>query len=117
MQVVILLLASSGIRIGVIPSLRAGNLDNQKLIVYENSSEEYFTFITIECRKAIDLYLDMTKLYGEELDKKSWLIREQFDVSCPAKPKQLKREVLQYKLYDLCKRRGIETGYCYCTWI
>lgn len=47
-------------------------------------------------------------VYGEKLNDDSYLIREQFDVRCPAKPKQFKREALQYKLYDLCKRCGID---------
>ena len=50
----------------------------------------------------------MRSRYGEKLNDDSYLIREQFDVRCPAKPKQFKREALQYKLYDLCKRCGID---------
>ena len=81
---------------------------SSKLIVYEGFSEEYFTFITPECKQAIDSYLNMRSRYGEKLNDDSYLIREQFDVRCPAKPKQFKREALQYKLYDLCKRCGID---------
>jgi integrase len=110
MRSVILLLASSGIRVGALPFIRLRDLDDKsrKLIVYEGFSEEYFTFITPECKQAIDSYLDMRSRYGEKLNGDSFLIREQFDVRCPAKPKQFKREALQYKLYDLCKRCGID---------
>jgi integrase len=59
MRVVILLLASSGIRIGSTSSLKLGNLEDNKLTVYENTREEYFTFITPECKKAIDNYIDI----------------------------------------------------------
>ncbi|HEX2305826.1 MAG TPA: hypothetical protein VHH33_06025 [Nitrososphaeraceae archaeon] len=40
MRVVILLLASTGMRIGAIPSLKIRNVDNTKIIVYENDKEE-----------------------------------------------------------------------------
>jgi integrase len=81
-------------------------LQNTKLTVYENSIEQYFTFITPECKKVIDSYLNMRSRYGAKLTDNSYLIREQFDVRCPAKPRQFKREALQYKLFDLCKRCG-----------
>ena len=52
--VVILLLASTGMRIGAIPSLRIRNLQDNKIIVYQNAREQYLTFITPECKKAVD---------------------------------------------------------------
>ena len=85
MRVVILLLASTGMRIGAIPELRIGHLldtdpdqddqDNKnthtskkmKIIVYQGTSEEYYSFITPECKKAIHVYLDFRKRYGEKL--------------------------------------------------
>jgi integrase len=39
MRVVILLLASSGMRIGAIPSLRIRNVDKSKVTIYENEKE------------------------------------------------------------------------------
>ena len=68
MRVVILLLSSSGIRIGAIQSIRLRNLKDNRLTVYENDKEEYITFITPECKKAIDDYLDMRLRYGEKLE-------------------------------------------------
>jgi hypothetical protein len=56
-------------------------LQDRKLTVYENDPEEYFTFITPECRRAVDAYLDMRKRYGEVLTPESYLIREQFDTN------------------------------------
>lgn len=85
MRVVIPLLASTGMRIGAIPELRIGHLldtdpdqddqDNKnthtskkmKIIVYQGTSEEYYSFITPECKKAIHVYLDFRKRYGEKL--------------------------------------------------
>jgi integrase len=88
MRVIILLLASTGIRVGAVPFLKLGNLQNTKLTVYENFHEQYFTFITAECKKAIDSYLDMRNSCGEKFTNDSYLIRQQFDVRSPinAKP-------------------------------
>ncbi len=50
----------------------------------------------------------MRSRYGEKLTDESFLIREQFDVKCPAKPKQITKSTLHWKLYDLCRRCGID---------
>ena len=42
MKIVILLMASSGLRSGSIADLRLRNLEENKLTVYENTNEEYF---------------------------------------------------------------------------
>ncbi|MGI0033617.1 MAG: tyrosine-type recombinase/integrase [Nitrososphaeraceae archaeon] len=110
MRVVILLLSSSGVRIGALPSLRLRNLEDNKLTVYENYRQEYFTFITPECKSAIDSYLDMRKRYGEKLDEDSYLIREQFDIRDPfaiQKPKQITHRAIEWRLISLAERCGI----------
>ena len=127
MRVVILLLASSGVRVGAIPSLRLRNLEKvnlgyscgydqhiYKIIVYENEQEEYSTYCTPECLKAIDLYLDMRSRYGEKLNKDSFLIREQFDVRdqfAIRKPisRPLKTISLTYKIKDIAIRAGLRS--------
>jgi integrase len=75
MRAIIFLLASTGMRVGAIPSLRLSNLekveseyyDIYKITVYEGFNEEYITFCTPECKKAIDEYLKMRSQYGEKL--------------------------------------------------
>jgi integrase/recombinase XerD len=86
------------------------DLQGTKLTIYENTSEEYFTFISPECEKALKFYLDMRSRYGEKLTDKSYLIREQFDVrsKVSTNPRQISRTAIQLKLYDLCKRCGID---------
>jgi integrase len=107
LRVVIYILASSGIRIGALPLLHLRNLEDNKLIIYENSNEEYITFTTPECKQAIDAYLDMRSRYGEKITDESYLIREQFDVRNPGKPKAVKAETLERKLYDLSTRSNV----------
>ena len=110
MRVVILLLASSGIRLGAIPTIGLRNLEDNKLTVYENTREEYITFITPECKKAIDFYLDMRSRYGEKLTDSSYLIREQFDIRdqfAIRNPKQVTHKLIQWKLMSLAEKSGI----------
>ena len=85
-RVMILLMCSSGIRIGAFETLRIRNLipidkyHIYQIIVYENTSEQYYTFCSTEARKEIDNYLEFRKRNGEEVIKpESPLIREQFN--------------------------------------
>jgi integrase len=121
MRAIILLLSSSGMRIGAIPSLRLRNLEKisidksmsviYKITVYENDNEEHFTYCTPECAKTIDSYLDMRSRYGEKLDSNSLLIREQFDIRDPfaiSKPVKIGSAItLSNKIIDLGVRAGI----------
>jgi len=109
-RAIILILASTGIRIGALSVLKLKHLQHNKLVIYENTNEEYVTFITPECQKAIDLYIDMRSRYGEKLDPECYLIREQFDVRAPAsfsRPKQTNSATISKKLMDLAQRAGV----------
>ena len=119
MRTVILLLASTGMRIGAIPGLRLRNIEKveidaatsiYKIMVYEGFKEEYITFTTPECTVAIDSYLKMRERYGEKLNTNSFVIREQFDIRDPfaiSKCKEVKANTLTGKLIDLAVRAGI----------
>lgn len=114
-RVIILLMASTGIRIGAIPDLRLRNIEKKsnafyKIAVYENFKQEYFTYCSNECAQAIDLYLDFRKRYGEKLGPDSFLIREQFDVRNQFAiriPIKTRPRTLAFKLMDLAHRVGI----------
>jgi len=119
MRVVILLLASTGMRKGAIPGLRLRNIekisiDNNlsiyKITAYEGFKDEYVTFCSAECAKAIDEYLERRKRYGEKLTASCYLIREQFDVRDPfeiSKCKETKANTITWKLINLAERAGI----------
>jgi integrase len=112
MRVVILLLASSGIRIGAIPALRIRNLEDLKITIYENEKEEYIAFLTPECKKAVDSYIDMRSRYGEKITDNSFLIREQFDIRdnfAIRKSKGIGRGGLQWKLEDISRRSNVRS--------
>jgi len=84
-KIIVLLMASSGIRIGSLPDIRIRNLEKinniYKITIYEGSNSQYYTFCTPECTYFIDAYLEYRKQNGETLNKDSFLIRDQFDIT------------------------------------
>jgi len=116
MRAVILILSSTGARIGAISYLTVGSCeevgDIYKLSIYENEPEEYTVFCTSESRRAIADYLKMRERYGEIILKSSPLIREQFDKRdqfAIAHPHRVKEPALARKLTDLAQAAGIRT--------
>jgi len=84
-KIITLLMATSGIRIGGLTSLRLRNVEKidsiYKLTVYEGSNSQYYSFCTPECASFIDAYLEFRTRNGEKLNDKSFLIRDQFDIT------------------------------------
>ncbi len=96
MKVIILLMVSTGERIGSLPDLILGNLTKiedhgiYKITIYEGTNNEYYTFTTKECASAIDDYIAYRQRCGERIsfnnENKKWepesapLLRRQFDV-------------------------------------
>ncbi len=86
-KVIILLMCSAGLRLGALPLLKYGDLTPitvndyslYKVRVYANELEEYCTYCTPECRKAIDEYLGWRQRLGEHFDYDSPLIRRSFN--------------------------------------
>lgn len=81
MKAILLLLATTGIRIGAIPELKIRHLTGNKITVYENTKEEYITFCTPESENAVEVYLDYRRRSGEKLSPDAPLFRKQFDMN------------------------------------
>ena len=116
MRVVILLLASAGIKIGSISDLKLKHLTRIKqynlyqIVVYENTTSEYDTFCSPECASAIDSYLEYRTRCYEKLSPESPLIREQFSRNNPdsaRKPRPIPINTLSHILRDLLIASGI----------
>jgi site-specific recombinase XerD len=116
-RVVILLLASTGMRVGGIPLLKIKNLTKiqeyniYKIVVYEGSEEQYFTFCTPECTAAIESYLAYRERSGERLERDAPLIREQFDskdLFAIKRPKHLVDSTIKNKVADVVVRSGVQ---------
>ena len=60
-RVIVLIFASTGIRIGALPELKYKHLAKigglYQFSIYQNEEEEYITFCTPECATALDNYL------------------------------------------------------------
>jgi integrase len=127
----ILLLCSSGMRVGAPRTLQIGdltetettfnglNLKVYKIQVYARTRDKYFTFCSPECYAAIQEYLDYRSKSKETLNDKAPLIREQFNVDNPFTtnvPKPLsecgvwytvERAIKRSTVYNQCKEDGV----------
>jgi site-specific recombinase XerD len=98
MRCIILLLASTGCRIGALPALTLGNLTRlpnyglYKITFYESTNNEYYNFCTRECAQTgINTYLSYRMRCNEKIsfneNTQKWepdntpLIRQQFDMN------------------------------------
>lgn len=86
MKVVILLMLSSGMRVGAVTDLRLYDLVYREkemfyqITVYSNSPKyQYYTFCTPECTHYINLYLEYRQRKGERLTPESKLIVNSMD--------------------------------------
>lgn len=83
---IILLMASSGIRVGAIPNLTLNSLKRLDdglgiLTVYGKSKKStYDTLVTPECISTIDEYLAQRRKLGETLNDNSVLIRDKYSI-------------------------------------
>ena len=90
-QAIIHFLSSSGVRVGALSDLKIRHLVEMPLgckavCVYEDSIEEYWTFLTPEAVKALDRYLNSRRTEGEQIIPESPLFRDyKFNLQNPVK--------------------------------
>jgi integrase len=90
-KLIVLLMASTGMRLGAIPELRVGHLtpipeyNLYQIEVYATSrAARHISYCTPECRAAIDAYVyGYREGLGEKITDESPLIREMFDSHNP----------------------------------
>jgi len=106
-----LLLASTGMRIGAMHTLKVEDLekieDIYKIRVYSGDKEQYFTFCTPECATEIDNYLDFRNRRGETITGHSYLIVKKFSVQISYRAKPFNSRSLQTILEYHIKNSGI----------
>jgi len=123
---VILLMVSSGIRIGAFEGLdwghielieRAGQVLAAKVKVYAGDVEEYTTMITPESYRALKEYIDYRASQGEKTEPSSPLIRDLFQpdrcgYGWPKIPKRLKANGVKRLIEDSLQtvRKPLEKG-------
>lgn len=120
-RVMVLLMASSGMRIGALHSMQIGDLSvpdsaiikispTYRIQVYARTRDKYYTFCTPECAKAIDDYLDYRKRCGELLKDESPLFRRQFNRFSINKPLPISQPSVMKAIDDALKRSGVKTS-------
>jgi integrase len=89
-RVAVLLMLSSGLRIGGLHELQIGDIKKidefglYMIWVYNRSRKHrYYTFCSRECTAAIDEYLSYRQKFGDPLKSTSPLIRDKFSVDNP----------------------------------
>jgi integrase len=116
-KAILLVFASTGIRREAITLLKLKHLKKINkynifsIDVYKRAKEEYYTFCTPECRKAIEEYLNWRERLGEKLTPESPLFRKEFDsrFSAPRGRKvfPITTRAIRHLLDTLRKQTGI----------
>jgi integrase len=119
---IILLMSSSGMRVGAIPPLRVKDLERiesdgiYKINVYAKTRQNYYTFCSPECAASIDQYIEWRKRSGERITEESILFRSDFNAHNIAfsKPKPISIKAIMKAITKLwidvgMKKQKLET--------
>ena len=116
-KVIVLLMASTGMRIGALPGLRVGDIKRMDefgvymIWAYNRSkADRYYTFCTPECASAIDTYLNYRRSFKEEIKDRSPIIREEFNIDDDLRvkyPRFLSQRMFCFIVEDVLKRAGV----------
>jgi integrase len=114
-RVIILLMASSGMRVGAIAGLKVRDLEYIaehgifRIKVYRGEPEEYQTFCSPECTNAIQSYIDYRTRNGEPVVETSPLIREHFNArqATPTEARPINSETIANEIYYLVFKAGL----------
>ena len=112
---IILLMISTGIRVGAIKSLRIKHLKKLKeetgiLTVYaESKDDKYNTLITPECIAAIEAYLQYRKKQCEKITDDSYIIRDKFATFSKRtnRSKPLSENTINKQMKHLLRKAGL----------
>ncbi|MGI0008006.1 MAG: tyrosine-type recombinase/integrase [Nitrosopumilaceae archaeon] len=100
-------LASTGCRLGAIPSLKLEHVSEmphecKAILFYEGTNEEYYGFLTPEASKALDEYLERRKQDGEKVGMDSPLFRLRYRIGS-AKAYPLNMIALQATMVNIMR--------------
>jgi integrase len=119
LKAAILLMASSGLRVGALPSLLTSHLERKddlyKISVYKGvkGKGHYYTFCSPEAAKAIDIYLQFRERCGEKITSSSHLFRKDFDSDFHDQARNniqvWNRDAINTSMYRLLVKTGLIT--------
>jgi len=106
-------LAASGVRRGAIPDLKIKHIQKIEncyaISVYEDSLEEYTTFIHQEAAFWLEKYLEKRKNDGEYLDKNSPLFRKSYQLGIQ-KALPMNDELVLRSIWYVINKSGLRAG-------
>ena len=115
-RAIILLMASSGVRVGAIayPLLLKDlqPIDAHhifKITVYRKSPSRYYTFCTPEARRELEAHLDWRRRLGEQLKDDSPVFRKSFDSPRIQKPVPVTVSSISWNINNLLKQCGLRS--------
>ena len=113
-RALVLLLSSTGARLGSIPPLLCRHLERKgdvyKVTLYENTKEEGYCFTTPEATTALDQYLDYRSRASETILPTSPLFRNDFNINSIEKVRKESRPITMQTLKSILHARLIKTG-------
>lgn len=87
LKALILLLCSSGPRLGALAAAKFSDLQDRgdiyKITYYPNTLQEYWSYCSPEARIALDTYFEIRRRHGEVIVANAPIIREQYNVENP----------------------------------
>jgi site-specific recombinase XerD len=113
-KAIILLLSSSGLRVGGLLKLQLKDLiplpkySLYQITVYKKTREQYITFCTPEARGVIDQYLEFRKRMGEKLTPNSLLFRREFNRFQARTPPSTEKPLERSALFSTITRLSFE---------
>ena len=116
LKVILLVMASTGVRVGALPSLRLRNIKKldyggYQFLIYANDSDHrYITYCTPECARIIDEYLSYRERFGEKLSDDSYLIRKDFDMNDLEQVRKRSEPVSKGTIRNIVRSHLIKTG-------
>jgi integrase len=109
-KAIIHVLVASGMRLGAISELKLKHIrdieDCKAIIVYEGSNDEYWTFLTPEATRIVNMYLEKRRSDGEILVPESPLIRKTYRIGSQ-KVRPASYDSIQSEVSRLVKKAAI----------
>jgi len=106
-------IAASGVRRGAIPDLKIRHLKKIEkcyaVTVYEDSLEEYTTFIHQEATFWLDKYLEERKNHGEYIDQNSPVFRKSYQIGIQ-KVIPMNEELVLRAIWHVVNKAGLRAG-------
>ena len=122
-KAILLLLASTGCRIGSVPKLRLKDIKPieipgigiiYQVTIYKKAKQQYISYTTPEAYQAISAYVEYRRRCNEKLTEDSVLFRKRFNKTLPLEVENMVQPITVWSIYwtleQLLDKTGIRPG-------